>query len=246
MVIFLTSRRGTPFRVTSRVAGVTRMKHPLSPALPSEPCSQGSMSWHRQASAFLPDKCRGVEGGRSIPCRSATFSSHWIIGSSKCVELHSTVCSWAPQPIQRKPVLPKSCLQQPLSSISCILTAHPSSAGAAFSPLQSFCSNAWRLSAAKIFRAQQPGYPQIGLPIFLRCGAFACPRKPARVSWPSSLCGRYFISYVWYEICKALYYTKIRKHNFVLLRLGNKNTPILNKALCSYFLINPQRKSIYF
>lgn len=155
-----------------------RMKHPLlqdKAQCPALPWVLGQHVLTQLCTQVPATAMQGAEGGRSIPGRLATFSSSWIIPSSKQIQAHSTVCSWAPLSVERKPISQKSCLQQPLNSVCFILTGHSSNTGVAFlfSSQSLFCSNAQHLRVAKIFGANQLGHLQVVLPIFQRRRAFA-------------------------------------------------------------------------
>lgn len=206
------------------------MKLPLSPQQsPAQryPRCWGTMSWHSQAPVFLPGQCRGTEGGRTIPCTLPMFSSYWIIPSVRvgtalqyCLLLSSTFSS---EKAHFTEILLCSSPSAVFALFSLVIQAM---LGLLFFPLQSLiCSSVQHLTAAKISRANQPGHLDVGLPILT----------------VYSIC---FMSYVWFGLCRALYYTKIRKHDFVLLSLGNKNSVILSKAFWICILIKTQRKSI--
>lgn len=166
-------------------------------------------------------------GSRSTPCPSATFPSHSLFKGDIAPQ-----CSWAPLSVQRKPISQKSCFQQPLSSVCFLPTGHPSNAAL-------FLYRASRVSMHSIL--QQPRFSELtSLDICGRVCLFSGDADHLQPSVPSQVSKCiltiftvyliHFISDVWSKFCRALYYIKIRKHNLVLLRLGNKNTLILKQS----------------
>lgn len=142
-------------------------------ALPSATLCAGAAC---SDTAVHPGSCHSNAGGRGRQKHTlqlATFSSYWIIPSSKQIQAHRTVCSWAPLSVQRKPISQKSCLQHSTVLVFFSLVTLAILGLLFFLPLQRlFCSNAQHLRVAKIFGANQPGHQQVVLPIFQRCRAF--------------------------------------------------------------------------